>query len=281
MIWFWLAASLLGAVMTTGSTADNIDFNHIDEFAVEEVHLRTMDGVHIAASYLPVESDTAVVLLPGIGGNRNHMRSRAAFYARHGVASIMPDFRGTGESDPAVVTIGYNEQYDVEAAYRFLLARGYKRVGAHGISMGAAAICYSMKEIDDYDWVVLESAYDTIDHALENRLAMAKVPVALASAMRVFSEWRMGVGSGELRPVDYVAQCTAPTLILAGDSEPELHVDETEAIYAACESEAKDVHFFHGAGHENFYRGKYAAEFMEVVGEFLTRNGIFRGVQAR
>jgi pimeloyl-ACP methyl ester carboxylesterase len=134
MLWLWVALSMLGAVMTTTGKAAIIDRTEIEGFAIEEVHLRTLDGVHVAAWYLPVESDTAVVLLPGIGGNREHMRSRAAFYARNGVASIMPDFRGTGESDPSVVSIGWHERYDVEAAYRYLLARGYERVGAHGIS---------------------------------------------------------------------------------------------------------------------------------------------------
>lgn len=279
MLWLWVLVSALGAVMTTNGAVENIDRTRIDEFAIEEVHLRTQDGVHIAAWYLPVEGEAAVVLVPGIGGNRTAMRSRAAFYARHGVASIMPDFRGTGESDRAVVSIGWHERHDIEAAYCYLLARGYTTIGAHGISMGAAAICYSLEEVDDFGWIVLESSYDSIDKAFENRLAMAGLtgPLAnLAIPMRVFSTLRMGVTANRLRPVDYIKQATAPTLILAGDAEPELPVADTRALFEACGAETKAIHLFAGAGHENFHRGEYEAEYVDVVASFLESNGIFQ-----
>lgn len=276
MLWLWITLSMLGAVMTTSGKAATFESVDIEGFTVEEVHLRTLDGVHVAAWYLPVESDRAVVLLPGIGGNRNHMRSRAAYYARNGVASIMPDFRGTGQSEAAVVSMGWHERYDVEAAYRYLLARGYAHVGAHGISMGAAAVCYAMQEVDDFAWVVLESSYDTIDNALANRLAIAGVPMLVAAPLRVFSAWRMAAGPRQLRPVDYIARCTAPTLIVAGDSEAELRVEETEAIYAASGAASKTLHFFAGAGHNNFH-GRYTEEYVQVVGTFLQEHAIIAG----
>ena len=58
----------------------------------------------------------------------------------------------------------------------FLRAQGYRYVGAHGISLGAATICYSLKEVSDLAFVVLESSYDTMQHAFYNRVELYNVP---------------------------------------------------------------------------------------------------------
>ena len=285
MFIFWFAMSAFAAVLTTtGSNGALPDIDQIDGYPIEEVHLRTMDGVHVAAWYLPADGEKAVVLVPGIGGNRNAMRSRAALYARLGIATILPDFRGTGESDPAVVSMGWHERHDIEAAYRYLLSRGYSRIGAHGISMGAAAICYSFQEIDDFSWVVLESSYDTIDNALDNRLAMGGISgplIVLTQPMRWFSKLRAGAGPDELRPVDHIRLCTSPTLVMAGDSERELPVSETQSLFEACGADNKRLHFFEGAGHDNFYGGRYAEEYLSQVEGFLAANEIIADVSVR
>jgi len=65
---------------------------------------------------------------------------------------------------------GYNERKDVEAAYELLRSL---RIGVSGISMGAAAAAYAVGAGGiDPDWMILESCYDNIRHALENRLAL-------------------------------------------------------------------------------------------------------------
>lgn len=266
---FWLLANLLAAWATTMPSNSAIpDMETIAGQPVQPVKLTAADGVHVAGWYVPAESGRAVVLLTGITSNRRAMVSRAAFYRERDYASVMIDFRGTGESGRAPVTIGWRERLDALAAYRFLQEQGYQRVGMHGISMGAAATAYAMQEETGQAFVVLESCYDTIDNALANRLAMVRVPPGLAWPMQVFARLRIGAGPRELRPVDYLPACTAPALVLAGDSEPELRVEETRVVFESLGSAEKRLHFFAGGRHQNFH-GRYTEEFEGILGGFL------------
>ena len=77
-----------------------------------------------------------------------------------------------------------------------------------------------------------------------------------------------------MRPVDYVVHASAPTLVLAGDSEVEIPVHETQSIYERCAAPLKRLHFFKGAGHWDFL-GRYGDEYAQVVDSFL--NEAFAG----
>lgn len=266
---FWLLANLLAAWATTMPSSSAIPApESIGGQPVQTINLTAADGVRVAGWYVPAEGDRAVVLLTGISSNRRAMVSRAAFYRDRGYASVLIDFRGTGESDRTPVTIGWRERLDALAAYRFLREQGYARVGMHGISMGAAATAYAMQEETGQAFVVLESCYDTIDNALANRLAMVRIPPGLAWPMQVFARLRIGAGPSELRPVDYLPACTAPALVMAGDSEPELRVEETRAIFESLGSAEKRLHFFAGGRHQNFH-GRFTEEFEQLLGEFI------------
>lgn len=269
MVWLWLVVNVVGVCMAVcPSSGDIREREEIAGHPVAEVHFETGDGVEIAAWYVHAEGDRAVILLPGIDATRNNMTERAAYYRKRGFATLQPDFRGTGESAPALVTMGWNERHDLAAAEAFLRDRGYSEIGVHGVSMGAATICYGLQAEPDWAFVVLESCYDTIDNAFDNRLDMAGVPHVIALPMRVLTPIVMGVTSGELRPVAYLRRCTTPTLIMAGDAEPELRVAETEALFDQCGAPVKRMHLFEGGRHENFMR-RYGDEYVDVVSDFL------------
>ena len=79
-----------------------------------------------------------MIVLHGFSGNR--LAELAAFvpwlHERHHVLQF--DFRGHGESDPGLVTLGSHERRDVAAAVDFLRSRGLGPIALFGVSMGAA-----------------------------------------------------------------------------------------------------------------------------------------------
>lgn len=240
----------------------------IGEYALQDIELTARDGLRARGWYVPAEGDRAVILMNGIYGTRTGMVSRAEWYLDRGYSVVLPDLRGTGMSEGDMVSYGWYERFDLEAAYRFVREKGYERAGAHGISLGAATIAFSFQEIEDYDFVVLESSYDTLDNAYRNRLAMFNVPHFITYPLRWFVEYRLGVSPDVVNPMDYLARCQAPALIMAGDSEIELKLKETEALYAACASEDKRLHIFEGGKHENFLR-RFEDEFLSVMNAFI------------
>jgi len=241
----------------------------IGDRAVANLELEAADGVRIQAWYVPGEGKGAVVLMNGIYGTRSGMVSRAEWYLERGYSTLLPDLRGTGMSEGDMVSYGWYERYDLAAAYGYLREKGYARVGAHGISLGAATIAFSLQENPDYDFVVLESSYDTLENAYRNRLAMVGVPHFITYPVRWFVQYRLGVAASRINPMDFLVECRAPALIMAGDAEIELKLEETQALFEACGSEDKRLHIFREGRHEDFYR-RYTDEFKAVLGEFIT-----------
>lgn len=265
----WFALGYIGSYFMV--MPKNRDFKDVADIAgapVEAVNLTTSDGVKVSAWFVDSPGDRAVIFSHGISSNRKQGSRVAEQYVQRGYDMLMVDARGHGKSEPAICTIGWNERFDLVAAHDWLRQRGYETIGAHGISMGAATIAYSLQEDVDYAFVVLESCYDTIENALRNRLAMFNVPVAVTLPFRLATAWRTGVSPDELRPVDFMGRMTVPTLIVAGDSEPELKVSETQSLFDACASPNKQLHFFAGGTHEIFLK-RFKDEYIEQFDAFL------------
>jgi uncharacterized protein len=265
----WLALGYIAAYLFTMPSNRPIrDEAHIGGVPVEDVTILTEDGVTLSAWHLRKNTERAIIFAGGITSNRRQGLSRAAFFLEKGWSVLLLDLRGTGESQAAVVTMGWEERKDLLAARYWLESENYRIIAANGISLGAATIAYTFDDDPGWDFVILESCYDTIDNAFNNRLAMFSVPAWFASPVRWWASWRMGAGPELLRPAEYLRNCAVPALIVAGDSEPELKTAETRAIYEACASPIKKIHLFKGGHHENFL-GRYPEEYKSLVSDFL------------
>ena len=166
-------------------------------------------------------------------------------------------FRGHGGSEPAPISYGFRERKDVRAAIDFirLIHRGSPvEIGIDGVSMGAAAAAYAVAlESIHPDWVILESCYDDIRKALANRLN-AHVPVPLvpvvARPLEFVGEHIFQLPMDDLNPARALEKIQCPVLVLAGDSEGVLKVEEVEKMYRSI-PEPKRLVFFPGAAHED------------------------------
>jgi esterase/lipase len=62
--------------------------------------------------------------------------------------------------------------------------------------------------------------------------------------------------------------CKAPTLVMGGDSEPELKLEETQSVFDHCASANKRICIFKGAHHENFLK-RYEEQYKTTLRSFL------------
>lgn len=265
----WMAGGYVAARYGTAPRHAKVEPRpQILDHAVQSVNINTEDGLRLSAWYIPADTERAVIVMPGIRCSRRSATSNAEMYLSWGYTVLMPDLRGTGESDGELVSIGYYERKDLIACFKYLKDLGYRHIGAHGTSLGAATICFAAPELPELSFAVLESSYDTINHALDNRLDMYNVPHFLAWPVKMFATLRLGAGPRQIRPIDYIARFTAPTLIIGGDSERVLRLAETEALYQHCSSPLKKIHIFKGGRHETFVR-RYKEECRATVRSFL------------
>lgn len=245
----WLLAGIAGSwVLTRARPAAIPVRNDLDGHPIEIVGATTADGLTVRGWLVraAVDSRDCVVLAAGIRGNRMAMTSRAEWYLARGWSTLLVDLRATGESEGEHVSMGWHEADDLRAWHAVLRERGFGRLGAHGQSLGAAAIAYSDLP---WDFVVLESCYVDIDEALRARLPWVPLPDLLLWPLRCGSEWWSDTAAAQLRPIDHVARRGQPTLFLCGDADEKVGPEGTQRLLAACAAVDKRMVLVIGAGH--------------------------------
>jgi pimeloyl-ACP methyl ester carboxylesterase len=137
--------------------------------------------------------------------------------------------------------------------------------------MGAAAAAFAVAfESIKPDWVILESCYDNISHALANRLkkriAGILVP-AIAIPLEFVGKHVFQLPMEELNPTRALGKIHCPVLVLAGDAELILTEAEVEAFFKRI-PEPKRLEFFPGATHQDLLVHD-PRRFIRTVNRFL------------
>jgi fermentation-respiration switch protein FrsA (DUF1100 family) len=216
----------------------------------------------------------AVLLLHGVGSNRESMLGRAEFLHDQGFTVLAPDFQAHGESPGEHVTFGARESLDAAAAMEFLReAAPSERVGVIGVSMGGAATLLGPGPIAANAFV-LESVYPTIRDALSDRLATWFWPFSavgrwFTSPIIDVMGSEIGVTEADLQPIDRIGKVSAPLLLISGTADPYTPLVEAESLYARARGK-KSFWAVPGAGHEDLHAFA-PREYERRVGSFLSR----------
>jgi alpha-beta hydrolase superfamily lysophospholipase len=230
------------------------------------------DGVPLRGwlARAPGDGRRCVVLAAGIRGTRRAMASRAAWYLRQGWSALLVDLRGTGESAAERIAMGWHEAKDLAAWAAFARTQGFVEVGAHGQSLGAAAVCYSalLPEPPAWRFCVLEACYRDIEAAMAAR--MPAIPRPLLWPLVACAEWLLDVDAARLDPVAAIARLRAPTLLACGDRDHLVGPDAHELLCAACGAADKERVDVPGAGHVDLFHAP-GSELPARLATFLAR----------
>ena len=255
MIAAWLFAGWLTVEVATAAHPARIDARtSFVGVPVEEVETETEDQLAVRGWLVRGSEQRIVILFAGHGGNRTSMLGQAEFYLEQDWAVLLPDLRATGESGGEHSGLGYAERLDVAAWMRFVRERGFEEIGLHGQSLGAAAIAYAIGDgLRDYTFLVLDSMYDDVRHALHNRLAWIPFPALALKSAEWFASRRLGVSLDELRPIDCMPSIDATTLFISGKDDPYVSDSETEGLFWACGWPKKVHHPISSVRHEDLW----------------------------
>lgn len=250
----------------------NRDIGAIPDVSYEDVTLTTADGVTISGWYVAGTQPRGIVIVHGIHANRAYLIPQAVILAEAGYHLLLIDLRGHGQSEDAIMTFGYREALDVEAAVDYLMALpDVEQVGALGHSLGAAAVVRAAATDQRLEALVLQSTYSSLSQAVDdsfnNFVLLPKWP--FAPLVIALAEFRTGLDMGQIDSArDLATMPPRPVLIIHGKGDNVFPVHHAHIMFDSAQ-EPKTLWIVEGmAGHINPIDG-HKSEYKERVLEFF------------
>ena len=204
----------------------------------EDVTFTTDDGVTLHGWFVPAASTPArftVVVFNGNAGHRGMRAPLAAALARHGVATLLFDYRGYGDNAGHPSENGL--ALDARAARAYLTTRAdvdTGRVVFFGESLGAAVALRLATEMRPFA-LVLRSPFTSLTEI--GRYHYPFLPVRWLLRDRYPSLERVG-------------SLSCPTLVIAGERDSIIPIEQSRRLYAAIPAEKRLV-VIAGADHND------------------------------
>lgn len=223
----------------------------------QEVPLRTADGVSLAAWYVPGASRGAIVFVHGHGSNRGDMLPVARDLVRVGFHALLLDLRAHGDSGGEVSTLGVRERFDIAAALDYLQAQpgvDSQRIGALGLSLGAATVLQTAATEPRLRAVVADSAFASLDWLAAHQFtAFVRLPPQLAPLVVQVGSERAGINPREVSAVDAIgAIAPRPVLLIHGEGDTLIPPENTRMLAAAA-GPSHEVWLVPSVGHGGAY----------------------------
>lgn len=221
----------------------------------EPVSFPTADGLALAGWLIPAAdspSGYTAIVFNGNGGNRAYRAPLAAALARHGITTLLFDYRGYGGNAGSPTEAGL--ALDARAALDYVLGRADldpDRIVYFGESLGGS--------------VAARLAVDRAPRALILRSPFASL-AAVAGHHYPFLpvRWLLKEQHDTLASMQRI---TRPTLVVTGDDDSIVPVNQTQQVYEAAAG-PKRLLTIPGADH-NDLEMLAGRELIEAILEFL------------
>jgi pimeloyl-ACP methyl ester carboxylesterase len=183
--------------------------------------------------------DDAVILLHGVGDNRQGMTGFAELFLSNGFAVLLPDSRSQGESGGEFPTYGLKESDDVHRWFDWLAVQQHpKCVFGMGESMGAAIVLQSVKTESRFCAVVAfasfrQIAYVRVGQFFHTGTWLGRVALRPAVEMAfLYGRVTRGVNLADASPEMAVVGSRVPILLIHGLADDNIPFQQSERIRA-------------------------------------------------
>jgi fermentation-respiration switch protein FrsA (DUF1100 family) len=205
--------------------------------SAESVAFETEDGLRLEGWFVPASAQASgytAIVFNGNAGHRGYRADLAQRFAERGLATLLFDYRGYGGNPGLPSERGLAR--DARAAFAYVRQRGDvdpTRIIYFGESLGAA-VALGLAVEDAPAALVLRSPFQSI-------AAMARVHMPI---------WPRFLIRDRYPSDDRIASIRSPLLVIAGDADRIVPVDQSVALYAAA-PEPKRLVVLEGADHND------------------------------
>jgi fermentation-respiration switch protein FrsA (DUF1100 family) len=241
--------------------------------AVEAAEFRSGDGVTLRGWYIAAENSVkTIIVCSGANGSLDADVHVAPWLHEAGFNVLLFNWRAHGQSEGEVVTLGFNERYDLIAAVQFAKSQGAERVGVLGFSMGGTVAIATAAVYEDINAVVADSPFVYLLSAVAGGLIERGVPEGLSFLLaRLFVIAGCLRASLNLFDVDLTRWihrvAPRPLLLIFGEQDVIAPKSEVDLIFARAR-EPKEVWRVPEAAHRNIYLQR-PDEYRQRIREFF------------
>ncbi|MEU6311710.1 alpha/beta fold hydrolase [Streptomyces sp. NPDC047014] len=228
----------------------------------------------LPAWFVPAIRDTWVITVHGLGATREHPMAVMPLLHRHRLPVLALAYRGdlgAPASPDGLGHLGESEWRDLDAAIRYALRYGARRVILHGWSTGATMALHALERsalADRISGLVLDSPVLDRHATLRGLAAARRTPAAVLPLAVRSAESRAGLRADRRPPGADPAALRVPVLIFHGPDDT-LAPWEPSRRLAAARPDLVTLHTVPEAGHGAMWNADPAG-YEETLRRFLT-----------
>ena len=254
-------------VMTRESKSQGMDLEAVYSEFETEVFTLANDGIEIPAEYHPVPDAKGVAILAhGFGQNRYVITPQAKLFHDMGYSTVIFDQRHFGVSKAPCCTFGVKEADDLIALIHWVKDRcgADTRIVVLGVSMGAMAVMHAIARTDEIDAAIEDCGPATMERILEPfAQAIFKEPNPYLRGVISETSAKYSAPMEENRPIDDVAKSNIPLLVIHGEADSLVTVQNAKDILAVAKNPLSRMRTFPGREHA------YSIQDYETYGQCL------------
>jgi fermentation-respiration switch protein FrsA (DUF1100 family) len=246
------------------------------ELTAEAAEFRAGDGVTLRGWYIPAgDSLKTVIVCSGANGSLDADMHVAPWLHEAGFNVLLFNWRAHGDSAGEVVTLGFNERYDLIAAVQFAKLKGAERVGVLGFSMGGTVAVAAAAVYEEVNAVVADSPFVYVLSAVAGGLIERGVPEGLSFLLaRVFvvtACLRTRLNLFDIDLVRWIQRVAPrPLLLIFGEQDVIVPKSEVDVLFARA-GEPKEVWRVPEAAHRNIHV-RQPEEYRRRILDFFNRH---------
>ena len=244
--------------------------------AAEATEFRSGDGLMLRGWYIPRENSTkTIIVCSGANGSLDADVHVSPWLHEAGFNVLLFNWRAHGDSEGEVVTLGFNERYDLIAAVQFAMSQGADRVGVLGFSLGGTVAIATAAAYADIHAVVADSPFVYVLSAVAGGLIERGVPEGLSFLLaRLFvitACLRTRLNLFDIDLVRWVQRVAPrPLLLIFGEQDVIVPTSEVDLVFARA-GDPKEVWRVPAAAHRNIH-AQQPAEYRQRILEFFEKN---------
>jgi fermentation-respiration switch protein FrsA (DUF1100 family) len=268
----WLGSNYLLARRPPDEAASPANYSLIAEAAEFEAS----GGVTLRGWYIPhAGSAKTIIVCSGANGSLDADVHVAPWLYEAGYNVLLFNWRAHGNSEGKVVTLGFNERYDLIAAVQFAKSKGAERVGVLGFSLGGTVAIATAAVYEDINAVVADSPFVFVLSAVAGGLIERGVLQGLSFLLaRLFVSTACLRTQLNLFDIDLARWINRvaprPLLLIFGDQDVIVPPSEVDLIFARA-GEPKEVWRVPEAAHRNI-QALWPDEYRRRILEFFAKN---------